>query len=69
MDGVILHTMEWTIGRHVKIVAASDVIASPCAVTIGGGRGQCLGGTMASAEPEPITGRAPGQGVGGGKAP
>jgi len=56
MDGVILHTMEWTIGRHVKIVAASDVIASPCAVTIGGGRGQCLGGTMASAEHEPITG-------------
>jgi len=41
--------------------------------TIGGGRGQWLGGTMASAEHEPITGvwgsrgRAPGQGVRGAK--
>jgi len=49
--------------------------------TIGGGRGQWLGGTMASAVLEPITrvlgteppvgsrGRAPGQGVWGVKPP
>ena len=47
---------------------------------IGGGRGQCLGGTMASAEHEPITGvwgQSPHRGPGaeplvrgsGGKAP